>query len=788
MQTIKSNTGVILEQIYDRLDIPTALAELEPKQSGNAYTLTCPNCGKRRAFIYKGGHVITCNRRNECGYNTSLWDYVANKEQLSEGRDIIRTLADLASYELPSLEPEAMAAIKRVEVHQSKLETAQGILTAELFKPEGKPELEYLYTRGYTDEEIKAMGLGVVPAKSALTAMLKDRINDQDDTVPELSVSGFGDTHTLSIPYRNRRGQLIGWSVRTITAAEPKYKYSTGMKTGEELFNLDKWRNLKNLTIVEAPLDALVANAKGIPGVVACGRNKPTDKQLDSLKEQGVISVTLALDADEAGQSGTEDTIYRLAERKIASYVATYPNDIKDLDEMLARGGTINDAVMLIQNAKAGYNYLIERIHRTHSLPSGLMTDKQQRAVINDLIELDAKLNDNLASKAIVGYLSDRLELPPEAIKQALKDNRDTKLKAERERGYQQLQAKAGQLIKEGKYSDLEELYTEQLPSLRAKNVNTIIEPYTSEHFITDLQQRHEGYTTGFHELDEYAMIPAEALTIVAGRPSHGKTTVMLNMLFNLTTIYPTQSFYFFSYEETRSQLALKLITLMAGVQIDQYKNTQKVEEFFKTGSLDDSYIKGMSGREAREALIKARKEYDHLVQSGRLWIVDEPMLITDLCGTIEQLASERSNVGAVFVDYIQKIKSKFNAPTRQVEIQRISGELLDTAKRAGVALVLGAQLNRSAERSGGSKSLSLDQLRESGDIEQDAHLVLGLYNHARGAYDENPDSANTNPETTIDIKVLKNRSGVTNKVTSLTFDSPTLKLKSATEGLQGKL
>ncbi len=112
------------------------------------------------------------------------------------------------------------------------------------------------------------------------------------------------------------------------------------------------------------------------------------------------------------------------------------------------------------------------------------------------------------------------------------------------------------------------------------------------------------------------------------------------------------------------------------------------------------------------------------------------------------------------------------------MEIQKISGELLDTAKRSGVALVLGAQLNRGAERAE-AKNISLDQLRESGDIEQDAHLVLGLYNHNRGDYDTNPDSEQTSdPITTIDIKILKNRSGATNVYTSLTFDSPTLTLR----------
>lgn len=776
----KSDTGALLEQIYERLDITTALPELDPRQVSQAYNMLCPSCGKRRAFVYKGGHVITCNRRNDCGYQASLWDYVATRDGLSEGRDVLKALADMAAFSLPTtLSPEGLESLKRAQKHQSKLEAAQGILTARLFSSEGAKELEYLHGRGYSDEDIQRMGLGCVPPKSALTEQLKDAIDDQDATVTELSVVGFGDTHTISIPFRNRRGQLIGWSVRALDPkeGESKYKYSKGMDTGAELFNLDQCRGVKDLIIVEAPIDALVATARGMAGVVACGRDKPTDKQLDGLKGTDLVSVTLALDNDEAGRKGTLDTLYRLADRHIANYVVDYPPMTKDLDEFIKTYGA-SEAGQLINEAPAGYRYLIEQIFSPHR---DVMNDRERRDVVNQLIDLDARLNDDLASQAIVSTLTDRLELPPEMIRQAMKDHRESQQQRKREQGYRQLQVKASQLVKDGKFTDLEELYEEQLPSLRAKNISAIVEPYTSDHFVSDISHRNEGLSTGFGELDEYATLPTEALTVIAGRPSHGKTTVMLNMLYNLVHNYSDKSFYFFSYEETRSQLALKLITLMAGIEVDQYKNTQTIERYFKTGQLDESYLPPqVTGIMARARLDRAKEDYDHLIRTGRLWIVDEPLDISDLSATIQEVAENRSNVGAVFVDYIQKIKNKNSNPTRQVAIQQVSGELLDAAKRAGVAVVVGAQLNRNAERSDG-RNISLDQIRESGDIEQDAHLVLSLYNEARGQYDANPEESIAPKRTTnIEVKILKNRSGVTNKTTTLVFEAPILRLKSS--------
>ena len=264
MTAIKSDTGLLLDAIYERLDIMTALPELEPRRTGLAYTLKCPACDKKRAFIYEGGHVITCNRRNECGYSSTLWDYIEKKDSLTTSQETLQALAKLSGYVLPTtLSSDALEALKRSQLQQTRLETAQAILTSRLASDDAKKEREYLHKRGYSDDDIQAMGLGAIPTKTALDAMLADafvnNVNIVNTKISELSVTGYGDTHTLSIPLRNKRGQLIGWSVRSISGAEPKYKYSQGIDTGSELHNLDQARGLKNLVLVEAPLDALIA-------------------------------------------------------------------------------------------------------------------------------------------------------------------------------------------------------------------------------------------------------------------------------------------------------------------------------------------------------------------------------------------------------------------------------------------------------------------------------------------------------------------------------------------------
>ena len=88
-------------EIYPKIDRAEALRDLNPQDKGSNFLLTCPECGKREAFIYKEGKpYIKCNRENNCSYGASLWDYIREKEGLSQG-DTLKRLAQLAGIELP---------------------------------------------------------------------------------------------------------------------------------------------------------------------------------------------------------------------------------------------------------------------------------------------------------------------------------------------------------------------------------------------------------------------------------------------------------------------------------------------------------------------------------------------------------------------------------------------------------------------------------------------------------------------------------------------------------------
>jgi len=99
------------------------------------------------------------------------------------------------------------------------------------------------------------------------------------------------------------------------------------------------------------------------------------------------------------------------------------------------------------------------------------------------------------------------------------------------------------------------------------------------------------------------------------------------------------------------------------------------------------------------------------------------------------QKGGVKKKVAAVFIDYVQKLTTEEERANRQQEIQKICQSLLSTAldTRVESSIILGAQLNRNVTS---FEELTLDKMRESGDIEQDANLVLGIWNEQAGEID----------------------------------------------------
>ncbi len=280
---------------------------------------------------------------------------------------------------------------------------------------------------------------------------------------------------------------------------------------------------------------------------------------------------------------------------------------------------------------------------------------------------------------------------------------------------------------------------------------------YSLEDLTKDIKNSKDGLKTGLTKLDEEISLHEGEIIIVGGRPANGKTTTKLNILANQLELYPDYSFCFFGYEGNLKSTALRFLQILSGFE-------------FSTGKQKDNYQEYLKGNNTNiKELEAAKKKYEEYISTGRLKLFAHPYEAAILSDKIRESCQE-TKIGAVFIDYIQKIKNKRSFATRQLELQKTSEMLLETASENNIPIILGAQFGRDKER---KDKVKLDNLRECGDIEQDASIVLGIYN------DEVENEGAGSKDFTI--TVLKNRDGEVGKEIELDFNRKLLKISNAT-------
>jgi replicative DNA helicase len=249
------------------------------------------------------------------------------------------------------------------------------------------------------------------------------------------------------------------------------------------------------------------------------------------------------------------------------------------------------------------------------------------------------------------------------------------------------------------------------------------------------------GVPTGFVDIDRMTsgLQPGE-LIIVAGRPSMGKTTLVMNMAEHVA-IQEKKAVAVFSMEMSGPQLAMRMIGSVG--KLDQHE--------LRTGTFkEDDW-----GR-VTDALGK--------LSEAQIYIDDTAGLnVLELRSRARRLHRQCGGLTLVIIDYLQLMSGTGNGreENRATEIAEISRSLKSLAKELKVPVIALSQLNRSVD-SRQDKRPMMSDLRESGAIEQDADLILFIYR------DEvyNPDTPHKG---IAEIIVAKQRNGPVGK-RDLTF------------------
>jgi len=211
---------------------------------------------------------------------------------------------------------------------------------------------------------------------------------------------------------------------------------------------------------------------------------------------------------------------------------------------------------------------------------------------------------------------------------------------------------------------------------------------------------------TGYANIDKFAGgLTRGEVTIIGGRPGHGKTTVMVNMLSK--ALENGQRALFFSRELPNSELFKKIICI---------ESQQLSYGMVRKNVFTDTDLSIVNA-----TIVDIKKKYSK-----------DKFLMFDNIRDFELSSGEvrKFKPDIIFDDYIQLISCKGYEDSRRLQIERLVNDYKWLAKETDSVVVLASQLNRGIERDSRGKSYNpqLSDLAESGAIEQVAENVFFSY------------------------------------------------------------
>ena len=257
------------------------------------------------------------------------------------------------------------------------------------------------------------------------------------------------------------------------------------------------------------------------------------------------------------------------------------------------------------------------------------------------------------------------------------------------------------------------------------------------------------GLHTGLLELDNAITgFRSGEYYVIGARPGQGKTALACQSIRE--NCKAGNKVAMFSIEMTEEQIMLRLLSMETGIDLFDLRDPRTLSRW------DMDKIK--------LSLAEISK-----------W----PLVIDDSSKvTIHELSARarmmiKQGTKAVYVDYLQRVIGDGRSPFEKVT--NVSEGLCELAKSSGIPVIALSQLRRGEQ--GSSAKPTLDDLRQSGQIEQDAHAVLLLYRPKEGDGYTGKD----------EIIIAKQRSGPSGRHVNVFFKGETAKFQPRTELAQAQ-
>ena len=234
-----------------------------------------------------------------------------------------------------------------------------------------------------------------------------------------------------------------------------------------------------------------------------------------------------------------------------------------------------------------------------------------------------------------------------------------------------------------------------------SKNIADLV----SENINLLQAENHQGNAikTGFTEFDRmFGGFRLGEFVVIGGRPSMGKTQLLVNLSLNISESTPV---LYFTFDLSEFLLTSRFIASLSGIAVHKILQHELTYD-------------------QKSNLTSIAKEFSK-----------HKIFVNDSCNnsfsTVKSICKKQikeNGVKVIMVDYLQMMSSNKYLNNRELEISYISRELKNIAKDLNVCVIASSQLSRAVESRVVSKRPKLSDLRESGAIEQDADKVIFIY------------------------------------------------------------
>jgi replicative DNA helicase len=419
----------------------------------------------------------------------------------------------------------------------------------------------------------------------------------------------------------------------------------------------------------------------------------------------------------------TNPTIDFLLEEDFMSYLLENPNQIVDANKIITPSAftdplmeaSFKACIELYSDGKVFNRYDVFRVLKLKEKELGVDSSKvltllPKRSI--DILQISSELKE-LENKRFASELS-------VSIQQALVDGDDS--------------ATISTIIEKGLESMTENISSSEIYSIDAL-YDSVLDRMQATAGIT----KFSGIDTGSRKLNYALGGWQEGMTIIAARPGMGKTIVGLEHA--KCAGMSGKSVLFLSLEMPKESLMYRYIS-------------SEAHEF--------KYSDLKANRITQEDVSKIRNSNARMLKQLPIFFYDSDNRDVNYLSSILKAEVRKNKIDMVVIDYLQLIRdNQMKDQSDFAQVSSVSNKVQKLSRSLSIPIIGLSQLSRSIEGRT-NRTPMLSDLRSSGNIEQDAIVVIGLYRDDYYKYND----AKTNGQAvapmdnTLKYTILKNRDG----------------------------